>query len=328
MSENVEVNLSKNRVRVHNTILRVPTILFTFLMVGTLVIYFLVSVSFGSTLDVPNFILLGTMEVVTYYLYFPDGQLKGQNSDRFINNKTSYNTKASKVNQKRQIKNLQEYCIVEYKDRIKEYIETQMGYCDLDYNDYLWLRDNMTYSQFKHCKEIVVNDKSVYLDKSKRKRLKNVLYKKLPIEANNSRTILSAVETNSQAAIRDQSKKDKMFSQFRMALKVLSIAFFSGYMLVTAKDGFNMTTLAMFVLDLFAIMVVAITSYMQGEINQKTYKANFYMDLAIFLDNFYEWLLLEKSIDIDTYTPLSYLKKQELEKKAQEQKDEQTNEMV
>lgn len=320
MSENVEVNLSKNRVRVHNTILRVPTILFTFLMVATLVIYFLVSVSFGSTLDVPNFIILATMEIITYYLYFPDGQLKGQNSDRFINNKTSYNTKASKVNQKRQIKNLQEYCIIEYKDRIKEFIETQMGYCDLDYNDYLWLRDNLTYGQFKRCKDIVVNGKSVYLDKAKRKRLKSVLFKKLPIEANNSRTILSAVETNSQAAIRDHSKKDKLFSQFRMVLKVLSIALFSGYMLITAKDGFSITTLAMFVLDLFAIMVVAITSYMQGETNQKTYKANFYMDLAIFLDNFYEWLLIEKSIDIDTYKPLSYIKQQELK---EEKKNEQ-----
>lgn len=321
MSENVEVNLSKNRVRVHNTILRVPTILFTFLMVATLVIYFLVSVSFGSTLDVPNFVILATMEVVTYYLYFPDGQLKGQTSERFINNKSSYNAKASKVNQKRQIKNLQEYCIVEYRDRIKEYVETQMGYCDLDYADYLFLKDTLSYERFKKSKELNVNEKMIYLDKSKKKRLKKVLYSKLPIDANNSRTILSAVETNSQSAIHDSSKKDKAFSQVRMALKVLSIAFFSGYMLVTAKDGFNLTTVAMFVLDLFAIMVVAITSYMQGEINQKTHKANFYMDLAIFLDNFYEWLLLSKNIDIDTFVPEVYVKKQQEQQKQREQQE-------
>lgn len=312
--ENVEINIPNNRVKVHNVIFRVPTLIFTVLMVMTLGIYFLVSVSMGSKLDVPNFLLLGTMEIVTYYLYFPDGQLKGQNDVRYINNKQTYNSKASKVNAKRQIKNLQEYCIVEYKDRIKEYIETELGYCDLDWNDYLYMKDNLRPGDLIIKGEVNINGRSVYLDKAKYKRLTNLLFKDLPVRANNSRTILSAVESNSVSAIRDKSKKDKTLTQIRMVFKVLSIALFSGYMLITNKDGISLTTVAMFLVDLFAIVTIAVTSYVQGENNQKIHKANFYMDLSIFIDNFYEWLLYAKNINIDTYTPELYVPKKELVK--------------
>ena len=299
--ENIEIKGTK--IKYKNTIIRIPTILFSILMVGTLAVYFLVNVNFGSTLDVANFILLGTMEVATFYLYYPDGQLKGQNSERYINNKSVYNAKASKVNAKRQVKNLQAYCVVEYKERIKEHIETELGYCDLDYNDYLYLKSHISESELKKAKELEIEGRMVYLDKNKKARLTRLLFRKMPVSANNSRTILSAVETNSQSAIRDKSKKDKALSQFRMVLKVASIAFFSGYMLITSRDGITLTMIAQLVLDLFAIFLVAITSYIQGENNQKQYKANFYMDLSIFLDNFYEWLLSDKNIDIDTYIP-------------------------
>lgn len=299
--ENIEIKGA--RVKYKSTIIRIPTILFSFLMVGTLTIYFLVSVQFGSQLDVANFLLLGTMEVATFYLYYPDGQLKGQNSERYLNNKNVYNTKASKVNAKRQVKNLQAYCVVEYKERIKEHIETELGYCDLDYNDYLYLKQNCSEKELKKSTQIEIDGKMVFLDKNKKKRLHRLLFERMPVNPNNSRTILSAVESNSQSAITDKSKKDKSLSQMRMVFKVLSIAMFSGYMIVNARDGLTLTAIAQLVLDLFAIFLVAITSYMQGENNQKTYKANFYMDLSIFLDNFYEWLLSDKNIDIDTYIP-------------------------
>lgn len=299
--ENIEIKGTK--IKYKNTIIRIPTILFSVLMVGTLATYFLVNVSFGSTLDVANFILLATMEVATFYLYYPDGQLKGQNSERYLNNKTVYNTKASKVNAKRQVKNLQAYCVVEYKERIKEHIETELGYCDLDYNDYVYLKSHISEKELKKAKELEIEGRMIYLDRNKKKRLIQLLFRKMPVSANNSRTILSAVETNSQAAISDKSKKDKVLSQFRMAVKVASIAFFSGYMLITNRDGITLNTIAQLVLDLFAIFLVAITSYIQGENNQKQYKANFYMDLSIFLDNFYEWLLSNRNIDIDTYIP-------------------------
>ncbi len=301
MGENIEIKGVK--VKYKNTIIRIPTILFSFLMIGTLAVYFLVSVQFGSYLDWANFLLLGTMEVATFYLYFPDGQLKGQNSERYLNNKNAYNTKASKVNAKRQVKNLQAYCVVEYKERIKEHIETELGYCDLDYNDYLYLKNHLSEQQLKQSKEIEIDGKMVYLDKHKKKRLQALLFKKMPVNPNNSRTILSAVESNSQSAIVDKSKKDKTMAQIRMAFKVLSIALFSGYMIVNNRDGLTLTAIAQLVMDLFAIFLIAIVSYMQGENNQKTYKANFYMDLSIFLDNFYEWLLTDRNIDIETYIP-------------------------
>lgn len=320
--ENVEINIPNNRVKVHNVIFRIPTLIFTVLMVMTLGIYFLVSVSMGSKLDVPNFLLLGSMEIVTYYLYFPDGQLKGQNDTRYINNKQTYNSKASKVNAKRQIKNLQEYCIVEYKDRIKEYIETELGYCDLDWNDYLYMKENLKPTDFYVKGEITINGRSLYLDKAKYKRLTNLLFKDLPVRANNSRTILSAVESNSVSAIRDKSKKDKTLTQIRMVFKVISIALFSGYMLITNKDGISLTTIAMFLVDLFAIVTIAVTSYVQGENNQKIHKANFYMDLSIFIDNFYEWLLYAKNINIDTYTPELYISKKEIKKEEQDEQQE------
>lgn len=299
--ENIEVKGA--RIKYKSTIIRIPTILFSFLMIGTLTIYFLVSVQFGSNLDWANFILLGTMEVATFYLYYPDGQLKGQISDRYINNKQAYNSKASKVNAKRQVKNLQAYCIVEYKERIKEHIETELGYCDLDYNDYVYLKSHISEQILKRSKSIEIDGKMVYLDKHKKKRLYALLFKKMPVNPNNSRTILSAVESNSQSAIVDGSKKDKTNAQIRMVFKVLSIALFSGYMVVNNRDGLTLTAIAQLVMDLFAIFLIAIVSYMQGENNQKTYKANFYMDLSIFLDNFYEWLLSDRNIDIETYVP-------------------------
>lgn len=308
-------NFEMPKIKTKHVIVRFPTVFFSVVMIITLVVYFLVSVSFGSTLDVANFLILGTMELSTFYLYYPDGQLKGQESDRYKTNKKAYNDSANKVNKKRQNKNLQKYCIVDFHERIQEYIETEMGYCDLNYNDYVYLKKNVSQETLlnKKTKELEINGERVFLTKEMKKRLNKLLFKDLPIKANNSKTILSAVETSTTAEIKDKSKADKRFSQIRMIIKVVGIAWFSGYMLVQAKEGLDIETIAKLVIDLASIALVAVTSYLQGEKNQKVYKADFFIELALFLDNFFEWLLVEKKIDIDTFKPESLLEKDKVE---------------
>ena len=308
-------NFEMPKIKTKHVIVRFPTVFFSFVMIITLVVYFLVSVSFGSTLDVANFLILGTMELSTFYLYYPDGQLKGQDSDRYKVNKKAYNESANKVNKKRQNKNLQKYCIVDFHERIQEYIETEMGYCDLNYNDYVYLKKNISQETLlnKKTKELEINGERVFLTKEMKKRLNKLLFKDLPIKANNSKTILSAVETSTTSEIKDKSKQDKRFSQIRMIIKVLGIAWFSGYMLVQAKEGLDIETIAKLVIDLASIALVAVTSYLQGEKNQKVYKADFFIELSLFLDNFFEWLLVEKKIDIDTFKPESLLEKDKVE---------------
>jgi hypothetical protein len=61
------------------------------------------------------------------------------------------------------------------------------------------------------------------------------------------------------------------------------------------------------VMDLTSILVVIVLSYYMGEKNQRVYKADFYMELSQFLENFFEWLLYDKNIDIETFEPKSLL---------------------
>jgi hypothetical protein len=239
-------------------------------------------------------------------LYYPDGQLKGQASERYITNKENYNTNANKVNKKRQNRNLQDYCVYEYKQRIQEYIETQLGYCDLNYNDYLYLKDRITEKELKRSKYVNINGEEVYLSKASKKILYRLLFKKMPVKANTSKMMLSAVESRAEASIRDKSKRDKALSDLRMIIKIGAIAYFSGYMIVTTK-AFTFETVVQMVMDLTSILVVIVLSYYMGEKNQRVYKADFYMELSQFLENFFEWLLYDKNIDIETFEPKSLL---------------------
>lgn len=302
---NVEVKDFK--VTTPHLIVRIPTIIFTIVMFITMALYFLVSVICGSTLDVPNFIMLAFMETTSYILYYADGKLKGQASERYITNKKGYNNNATLVNKKRQNRSLQEYCVYDYKQRIQEYIETQLGYCDLNYEDYLYLKDHITEKELKKNKYIEINGESIYLPKSSKKILKRLLFRKLPVQANSSKMILSAVESSAEASIRDKSKRDKRLSDLRMLIKIGAIAYFSGYMIVTAKE-FTLETVVQMVMDLSSIIVVIVLSYVMGEKNQRVYKADFYMELSQFLENFFEWLLYDKQLDIETFEPKSVLR--------------------
>jgi hypothetical protein len=305
MLDNV-VQVRGVQVRTKHLIVRIPTIIFTIVMFITLGLYFLVNVICGSTLDVPNFIMLAFMETTSYLLYYPDGQLKGQASERYLTNKENYNTNANKVNKKRQNRNLQDYCVYEYKQRIQEYIETQLGYCDLNYNDYLYLKDRITEKELKRSKYVNINGEEVYLSKASKKILYRLLFKKMPVKANTSKMMLSAVESRAEASIRDKSKRDKALSDLRMIIKIGAIAYFSGYMIVTTK-AFTFETVVQMVMDLTSILVVIVLSYYMGEKNQRVYKADFYMELSQFLENFFEWLLYDKNIDIETFEPKSLL---------------------
>ena len=277
---------------------RIRTIILTIVLIASLVFYFLVSTFFRETLNWIDFIMLASVQIITHFLYYPDGELNGANDETYVSNKKAYNDKANNVNQNRHVKLLDEYTKVDFITRQRTYIETQMGHIGLDYNDYVYLKEHVDLINLK-AKTLEVNGRLIALRHYNKKVLKNLLYKKLPVEINSVNTIMSANENVVEQKIKDKSKVYTFVMHAKKILFATVIGAFLAYIGYTKKENFGLEDFVMMAIDLTSIVATAVLSYSSGERATKVYKCEFYIDLSLFLDTFAEWLMRDKQIDVN-----------------------------
>lgn len=281
---------------------RIRTIVLTAILIGSLIFYFLVQTIFKKTLNWIDFIMLASVQIITHFLYYPDGELNGQKDPIFIQNKAAYNIKANLVNKKRQIKNLEDYCEEDYQERCKEYILTNFGYISLDWNDYVYLKANIDKIDLKG-KYIEIQGRILYLTRYNKKILKKILFKKIPVEKNNVSTIMSATEVNRIHSIKDESKNYTFAMHMKKLIMATVVGAFLAYVGYKKKDSFGLEDLVLITIDVSSIIATAVLSYSSGERAYKHYKNDFYVQLDQLLARFFEYLYSAKKISIETYQP-------------------------
>ena len=128
-------------------IIRLRTITLTILVVGVLALYLLVKAYFKDEISWIDFIVLPLITIIMHCAYYPDGELNGQRDERYRNNQKAYNDKAEKINNKRQIFNLTEYCKVDFKNRKRDYVETKCGYLEITPEILNYIRNRYSYKE-------------------------------------------------------------------------------------------------------------------------------------------------------------------------------------
>ncbi len=295
--------------------LRVRTLVLTAIIIVTLGFYLCVN-AIIKTLDLIDFAILTFIQIVTHCLYFPDGEIYGSRNERLVKNRTIYNEKATLVNKKMQFNELKEYTKVDFETRQRSYIETKCGYIGITYEDYEVIKNNYSLNQIKSSEKLEFNGKVLFLSRYKRKVLITILFKELPVGYNDPETILSALDTDRTHKIIDKSRSYKIQAYIRKIFMAVVVGGVMAYIGYTTKDGFGIDDVVKMLMYLTSILTTAILSYSSGEVCQRVYKCEFYIELALFLDNFFEWLLRNEEIDIQNITLQEIIEIQKKKKNA------------
>lgn len=283
----------KGEVGTRLATIRLRTWTLTLAVLVALVFYLLMKVVFKDTIDVVDFIMLATLQVLMHCIYFPDGELYGQKDKCYVANRQSYNNKATEINRKRKIAKLREYCVAEYEERKRRYIEMVCGTIGISVTELEILREKVPQKEIKKLKsyEFVYEDGSKLIPFSKWKsaKLYNLLYGKLPVKPNHAETIMSAVDNNGTEAITDRSKGFKARAYIKKVIMAFGVGAFLAYVGYTSRDGIGMAEITRIITCLVSMFSTAVLSYSTGETCSKVYKNRYYIDLVNFIDGFNEW---------------------------------------
>lgn len=281
---------------------RARTYILTLAIVIGLIFYFLLTIIFNAQVNIVDLIFIATIQIVVHSAYFPDGELYGARNKIYINNKKIYNLKATAVNNNRKVKELREYCEYEYEERKKQYIINELGALGISDNEFAEFK-KLSPEALKTIKEYEIDGKLFYFNRSRRKRLYALIFKKLPVEKNSPETILAACENNSNHRITDGSVAYKIKSHIKKVIIAIGFGFLLAYIGFTFADGITFEKIARLVLYIVGIFTTAIMSFSRGETCSKVYKNQFYIDLSNFLDEFFEWLSSVKDTNVQVEMP-------------------------
>ena len=268
--------------------IRTRTWTLTLTIITCLIFYFLVTIVTNQEVSWIDLIFLSTIQILMHCLYFPDGDLFGQKDKSFVANKTAYNLKASAINENKQYAKLREFCKAEFEERKKRYIENEIAIIGITEAEFEELK-KLDQKQVKSLGMWEFDGKCIFFSKYRKKKLFNLLFKKLPIEPNHPETIMSAIENNGTKAIHDTSTIYRTGSYVFRILKATVIGAVFAYISYKLSEGITFETITSIVMYLTALFSTAVMSFSSGERCSKVFKSRFYLDLSNFIDNFNEW---------------------------------------
>ena len=282
--DNKYVNAAKTRI----VTVRLRTWTLTIAILITLALYIMVNLTTKQSINWIDFVLLCTMQIVTYSLYFPDGDLFGQKDSAYISNKSAYNSKASAINDSRLIGKLREYCDYEFEERKERYVKNQCGLLGIT-EDELGDLKQKSEKEIKTLDKYEYNGRTMFFSKHKRKILYKLIFKPLPVECNHPETIMSAVESDGNHAIKDGSIAYKTQAYIKKAFMAIVVGGFFAYVGYTLRDGFGLVQIVQICMYITTLFTTAVMAFTSGESCSRVYKSHFYLDLANFIDGFNEW---------------------------------------
>lgn len=282
----------KQQVTKRFTSIRFRTLAFTITIISTLVVYFFIQATFKEAINWVDLVFLIVIQILTHFLYFPDGELFGAKDEIFIGNRKTYNDQAREITVKRKFDRLREFCKVEYEQRKERYLLNECAFIGITLQQ-LEIFKEYTEKQIKEIEtfEYTKDEEKrlIIFNKHKRKKLYNLLFKPLPIEENKPETIMSGIENNGYSAIHDTSVVYTKKSYVSKILLSLVVSTFLAYIGVTARDGITVAEVFKIFMYAFTLISTAITSFVAGEKATRVHKNNFYLQLSTFIDEFICW---------------------------------------
>lgn len=277
-------------------IVRLRTWGVTLAIMVALIFYFLVNVTTKQAINWVDFVLLCTVQIICHSLYFPDGDLYGQKDETFLSNKNNYNDKAEAINQNKNISRLREYCKIEYEERKKRYIANECAIIGITEEELELLKQKpekeIKKLKFFEIKETVSGEeksKLIVFSKFKRKKLYEIIFGAIPVEENKPETIMSAIEIDTNKAIKDGSISYKAHSYIRRILQSIVVGGVFAYIGYTVRDGIGIAEITSIIMYLASLFTTAVISFSRGEKCSRIYKSRFYLELSTFIDGFNEW---------------------------------------
>ena len=286
------------------TTIRVRAWGITLAIIVALIFYFLVTVTTRNAINWIDFALLATVQIICHCVYFPEGDLFGQKDAAYISNKEIYNRKANEINEKRNIAKLREYCKQEYLERKQRYIDGECGAIGITTAE-LEILKQKTEKEIRQMKSFEVREVVDYEERSKliifsrykRRKLYKLIFHEIPVEENYPETIMSAVETNGNHAIRDGSVTYKAHAYIRKILQATVVGAIFAYIGYAARDGVGIAQIVQIIMYITSMLTTSVISFANGEACSKVHKSKFYMELATFIDGFNEWLPTVHSVE-------------------------------
>lgn len=273
--------------------IRARTWTITIAIIVCLLLYLMVSLV-KKEFDVLEFILMVFIQIVIHLAYFPDGELFGQKNETFINNRAMYNKKADIVNSNKAMGKLHEYCKYEFEVRKQNYIASMCSRAGITVED-LEIFKQKTKKELKKLTSIEIDGRYITFAKYQIKIISNLIHKEIPVQENKASTIMSAIETNEDKAIKDESIAYRNTAH----IKKISIALFLGgfFALIgyTLRQGFGWEQVASIAMYITTILTTAVLAFTSGETCTKVHKNNFYLRLINFLSSFFEWANIDEN---------------------------------
>lgn len=288
MAENDFMNKTRKAVGDRFSALRLRTYAFTAMLVLMVAIYFVITTSLKTEINVVDLVFIITIQVLTNAIYFPDGKLFGTKDKTYIANKESYNLKASKINELKKFTDLRAYCKFDLERRKEQYIQEECYAMGIDEKILVELKKK-TEQEIQKMEYFDYNGQYIAFPKRKRKRLYRLLFGEIPVKENNPETIMSAYEKQSKDNIRDGSVPYDKKMNWGNIIKFVLVGVFIAYLGVKFHDGITWESVFKTMLCLFTIVSTAVTSFTSGEKSSKVYKNAFYVQLINFIDEFFEW---------------------------------------
>lgn len=295
-----EQNKYKTAIKMRMGAVRMRTWALTIAIAIALVFYFLMQTFVKEGINIVDFFFLCITSILVHFIYFPDGEIFGQKDGDYIKNRDAYNDKATNINEQHTFKYLKEYCEVEYQERKKRYITEELSLIGITEEEYAWFKTkDIKFIQQNNKFEIEIDkehSKLIVLAKGKKKKLLRLLFEPIPIEKNEPDTIMSAIEVRTSRKITDKSrffKASSNISKVFLAFVMGAVFAYTGYVL---KDGLGIEQITLIVMFLTTIFSTAVTSFSSGEICQRVFRKQFYIELSLFIDGFNEWLY-NKGVD-------------------------------
>ena len=276
---------------------RLRTLIVTSMMFGMLVLYCIVQLSLQQRINVIDMILIAIIQILSYSLYYPEGQLFGETNKTYSSNKKLYNQKANYVNNNQMQKILGEYCEYDFEKRKNEWYLNECGALGITVEELDDIKQQYSEKEIKRLESIKairkINDKdeeiTIHFGRAQRKRMHALIFKPCPVEKNEADAILSACEIDRKKHITDGSLIDTSTKVKVFLLRAALMAAFIGYIGYSLREGFSFANIMQFFMFFGTMISTAVTAYSQGESNIKVYKNRYYVELSTFLDGMFEW---------------------------------------
>lgn len=267
--------------------LRARTLTLTFALTTCIVFYCLMQWVITGNVDLVSLIISGIIQILTHFAYFDDGKINGERDTAFIANKKAYNTNANKVNENNKFSDLKTYCQKEFDERKQRYLNAKFSYLGISEADYMQLKQ-FSEKEIKSLKTFKNQNTTICFTRKKRTVLYNLIFKPLPIEPNEPEFIMSAISFDKSKGIKDKSVVFERVTHIQVVLKATIFALFIAYIGISFRENFSWESIVEIVYLIVVMIYTAIFSFSSGEKYTKIYKSNFYNELTMFLDGFFE----------------------------------------